>query len=100
MAENIGNFSFIEGEMSKDLLTSAFKAVSEAEGWAYLKTFDPPADKGFMFCEPTPDLIRINTAIRKHYDRHSGGSYAWTMRCMQFIAKNGWEAFKSKMTEE
>jgi len=105
MAEKIGrfvsdrgNFSFIKDEASKECLIAAFKAVNEAKGWNYLKTFEPPADRGFMFCEPTPELIRINAAIYKYYDDHTGSTYAWTMRCMQFIAKNGWDAFKKKMS--
>jgi len=88
----------MKDEMSKSILTSAFKAVSEAEGWEFLKEFNPPDNKGFMFCEPTPELTRINSAIFKHYDGHSGSTYGWTMRCMELIAKNGWEAFKTQMS--
>jgi len=104
IAEHIGNFatdegdfSFIVDKTSKTCLYSGYKAVAEVNGWEYLKTFDPP--NGFAFCEPTDELRRINSAISKHYDGHSGSSYNWTMRCMQFIAKNGWYAFKVRMTK-
>jgi hypothetical protein len=99
-ATDVGDFSFIKGKLSRDLLESGYKAVTEADGWKFLKEFTPPADCGFMFCPPTPELTRINTAISKYYDGHSGASYGWTMRCMEMIAKNGWDFFKTRMTSD
>jgi len=32
------------------------------------------------------------------YYGHSGVSYAWTMRQMEYIAKNGWDAFAKLRT--
>ncbi len=55
-----------------------------------MKTFET---ESFMFGEIPPQLKQINTKILELYSGHSGSSYGWTMRQMQFIAKNGWDAY-------
>jgi hypothetical protein len=86
-----GDFSFISDSHSKEMLEDAYQAVTVSNTWDALRNTTPPADKGFMFSvSPTTD------AIQKHMrllDQHSGASYGWTMRCMEAIAKNGWETF-------
>jgi hypothetical protein len=62
-----------------------------------MKTYVPEAGKGFMFSNPPPKLQHINNKIHELYDGHSGGSYGWTMRQIEDIAKNGWEAWVTRV---
>jgi hypothetical protein len=55
--------------------------------WKYLSNYSPPADRGFMFSYGED---RIVTLVGDHMEvGHSGGSMGWTMRNIEFIAKNG-----------
>ena len=51
-----------------------------------------------MFTTGVPQLDRLRKELAKDpvNDGHSGSSYAITMRNMEYIAKNGYTAFKSK----
>jgi len=88
-----GTFDWMTDRSSAECVESAYKAVSLAEGWDFLKTYKPEAGKGFMFSNPPPKLQQINIKIGELYDGHSGSSYGWTMRQIEDIAKNGWEAW-------
>ncbi len=75
------------------MLRDAFNAITECNLWSWLKTYTPHANEGFMF-STHPNLDAINLAMR--YEGHSGSSYAWTMRVMESLAKNGWDGHKLK----
>jgi hypothetical protein len=92
-----GTFDWMRDRASASVVEPAYKAVSLAEGWEFLKTYQPEAGKGFMFSNPPPKLEQINTKIHELYDGHSGGSYGWTMRQIEDIAKNGWEAWVTRV---
>lgn len=79
-----------ERDMIKDGLRAVVRAnnsmlTSEINLWNYLSTFDPPAGKGFMFCD---DKI-ISKILNEMEIGHSGSSMAWTMRIIELIAKEG-----------
>ena len=89
-----GDFSNIRsyGPMLKD----AYKAVTIAGAWEWLKLDTTPGNRGFMFCDDP-----MITAISKNIGYgHSGASFAMTMREMEFIAKNGWEKFIERNTDK
>ncbi len=73
------------------LLADAYKAVSLAEAWPFLRDESPPEDKGFMFWGH-PTVKQIETKMEM-LDAHSGASFGWTLRQMEAIAKLGWEAW-------
>jgi len=77
-----------EGEL--EMLEDAYQAVSKSNRWAFLKREDVPGKNGFMFSN-LPELKDIDTYME--YSGHSGSSYGWTMRNMEYIAKNGWDAY-------
>lgn len=70
------------------MLQDAYNAVSVSESWEAIKQ-EP--DNGFVFSQEEW-LQKINQHITYN---HSGASYGWTMRHMQYIAQNGWEAYVS-----
>jgi hypothetical protein len=89
-----GDFSFIRDPLTRMFLHDAYQAVSMADVWSALRSESPPADRGFMFhSSPTTDMIQ---KCMRHLNDHSGASYGITMRCMERIAKDGWDFFVSE----
>ena len=82
-----GDFSFIENNNQRNMIEDAYNAVSNTvDGWEFMKTFNPK--NGFMYTD-NPKLSEISHKMNMQHD-HSGGSYAWTMRQIEYIAKKGW----------
>jgi hypothetical protein len=81
----------------RKMLSSAYNAISSVEGgWNFLKTYEPPEEEGFMFVKTPPvKMNEIEKAVIDADSGHSGSSYGWTMRQMQYIAKNGLDAFNA-----
>ena len=81
-------------DWERQMVQTGYEAVSAVEGgWEFLKTYEPPADQGFMFSEPTGLRKQIDTEIETRYGGHSGASYGMTMRVLERIAKQGWEVW-------
>jgi hypothetical protein len=89
-----GDFSTFDIDaMDKEMLASAFHAISSVEGgWEFLKEYSPPENEGFMFVRNPPETLKyISAAVSDGYPGHSGASYGWTMRHMEALAKRGWD---------
>jgi hypothetical protein len=84
-----GDFSFMKNEPDRAALEDMFQAVSATRSWEALR--EDPGDGGFMF--GAPELARTISGALKDPNVHSGSSYAWCMREMQFIARNGWNTY-------
>lgn len=61
--------------------------------WKYLSEYSPPADRGFMFS--ANDDIVVSAVQNNMEIGHSGCSMGWTMRQIEFIAKNGVPAHRN-----
>jgi hypothetical protein len=90
-----GKFEFMS-DSNKKYLQNAHWAISICELWDWLRTYSPEIDKGFMFSKIPPELQRIYEKMMEQdiAHMHSGSSHASTMRAMEFIAKNGYEAYR------
>ncbi len=96
-----GDFSFITRESERNMLIDAYTGISRVEGgWQYLSRPDvPQKDSGFMF-NRDPIINHISQEIDKdNLIGHSGYTYSWTMRQMEFIAKKGWHAYVTYVLE-
>jgi len=78
----------------KEMVRDAINAVTRAEMWEYMAKPTTPGKDGFMF-STDPELGNINTKMR--YGGHSGSSFGWTMRQLEYIAKNGFDAYVDMM---
>ena len=77
-------------EHEREMLESAYDAVTMIEAWEFLKNYDPPQDRGFMW-DSNPRVNEISNKINELYGGHSGASLAFVMRKMQSIAiNNAW----------
>lgn len=84
-------FDFVKNADYKPLFINAHRAITNCELWDWLSRYNPP--NGFMFSN-SPELERIYKAISN--DAHSGSSIALTMRTMEYIAKNGYDGYKTQ----
>jgi hypothetical protein len=84
------------GDNEKKMVQAGIDAVTGAEMWDWMKSYEPEEGKGFMYSDH-PNLDKINSRMHKLYDGHSGSSYGWTMRQLEFIAKNGFTAYVNIM---
>jgi hypothetical protein len=89
------DFLNIKDDHTRFMLKNAYQAITVAEGWEFMKTFNDN-NYGFMFSD-SPMTGKIMSKMEElGYSGHSGFSFGWTMRMMEFLAKNGREAFLAK----
>jgi hypothetical protein len=90
------DLSFIKDSWNADMLRDAICAVvrverstdmlaKEFDVWKFMSTYDPPEGRGFMFSDH-PVTNRIMNSMEVG---HSGTSYGFTMRHLQYFAMNG-----------
>jgi len=85
-----GKFDYINDANYKEMLVNAYQAITQTETWNFVKK---PC-KSFMFSD---DTIIINLISKKMlelgYCGHSGSSFGYIMRDMQYIAQNSEKKF-------
>lgn len=88
------DFSKITDDHVRQMMENAYEAITATEGgWDFMKTF---SEESFMFSRnPLVETISDNM-VKLGYDGHSGASFGWTMRTMEYLAKHGKEAFLTK----
>jgi hypothetical protein len=87
------NFDFINDLQSRAFFVSAFKAITICELWPWFNDFD--SSNNFMFSTGAEiDLLRAELNKDPINNFHSGASYGFVLRQMEYIAKNGYEKYK------
>ena len=87
------DLSFLE-ESDKNMISAAYSTISRLNKWDYMRRYSPNGELGYTWDE-SPELHEILEAVSSDYnDNHSGSSMGYTMRYIQYIAKNGFENFK------
>ena len=74
-----------------DGIEAVIKTTLQRESctWTYLRDNPPSESTGYMFANnPVFNAINCNMQVG-----HSGSSYAWTMRNLQYIATHGLDAY-------
>lgn len=90
------NYSTLFDTHDAEMLQDADNAITQCGLWDWMKTYTPDHGKGFSFTTH-PNLSKINDQMK--YTGHSGSSYAWTMRNMEAVAKDGWDMYCSRVLE-
>lgn len=67
--------------------------VSRLELWDWFKNESPPDGKGYSWWEH-PNINKISNGLNNN--QHSGATFAYCMRCMQAIAKEGFGEWSKK----
>ena len=83
-------FSFIPDEHTRRMVCNGYNAATQLELWVWLGTYEPDENRGFMFSSH-PNITAIIEKMETIEDPpgHSGSSFGFTMRHLQYIAKNG-----------
>ncbi len=84
------DFALIHDEHSRQMLENAYNAITLAEGWEFMKNYN---EESFMFSSNPMVKSISDNMVTLGYDGHSGASFGWTMRTMEYLAKHGKEAF-------
>jgi hypothetical protein len=94
-------FGFIRDTLTRCNIANGHRAVSLLELWSWLKDFEPADNEGFMWSKH-PNITKIGNKMHELPDSpgHSGSSFAFTMRHLEYIAKNGMDQYKTFMTSE
>ena len=93
MASNYDFSSLGFDDHSSDMLQDMNNACTKAGAWDWIKTFN---EESFMFSSH-PMIGEISKHMK--YDGHSGASFGWCMRSMEYIAKHGWDSFATEVTK-
>ena len=85
-----GQFEYINNKHEREMYVNAWQAITLTENWDFVK-----ADiESFMWSEnPKIDIIGSKMS-ELGYHCHSGSSFGFIMRKMQYIARNGEKKFK------
>ena len=104
-AVNACNLSFLNDKWSEDMVKDGMRSIirvgqlpemknNEINVWKHLSEYSPPADRGFMFSYGEDKIV---TLVGDNMETgHSGASMGWTMRQIEFIAKNGIPAYRAR----
>ena len=74
-------------ESDRPMLQSAYNVITDMGKWSFLKKYQPPQDKGFIW-DDNETVVEIMNNINNEYSYHSATSLAYVMRIMQNIAKS------------
>jgi hypothetical protein len=90
-----GKFEYVNDEHERLMLQNAFAAISATNLWDFVAK----DRESFMFSREQG----INTISAKMeelgYSGHSGATFGWTLRAMQYLVNNGEEKFKETYYE-
>jgi hypothetical protein len=87
-----GKFDYIKDDWTRDMLINAWQAINITETWNFVKQ---PIDS-FMFSNDPRVNIIYNKIEELGYTGHSGASFGFTMRTMQYIANYGERKFREE----
>ena len=85
-----GEFEYVDCENIKKMLQTAYNAINLTETWGFVKQ---DCDSFMLSNSKQIDII-YKKIEELGYTDHSGFSFGFTMRNMQFIAKHGEQKFK------
>lgn len=85
------DFDFISDIHNRRMISTAYNVIHNIGEWDFIRRYNPPL--GYT-TDRSDRISSISNQIEMEYQGHSGGSMAYTLRIMQFIAKYGFPAFK------
>jgi hypothetical protein len=85
-----GKFEYVSNDYERLMLSNAWQAITITENWNFVKQ---PIESFSFSNDPRINIIS-NKMVELGYNGHSGSSFGYTMRAMQYIANNGEEKYK------
>ena len=85
-----GNMEYIKNQNTRDMSTNAWKAITLSNNWDFVAQ-----DIDSFMWSNDPRINEISEKmIEFGYNDHSGNSFGYTMRNMQYLIRNGEDEFK------
>ena len=82
----------VYGRDFRPMLKDMADTVDRLQLWNWFANESPPGGSGYMYWgHPNIDLISNGLSD----NQHSGATFGFAMRCMQSIAKNGFDEWKN-----
>ncbi len=94
--KELQQFNYVSDKLHQSMLKNAYQAINLTEMWDYIKK----NTNYFMINDDNEIQIISQKMSELGYDTHSGSSFGWTMRHMQFIAQYGLEEHSKKWVEK
>jgi hypothetical protein len=91
------DLSFLDPS-DRRMIESAYHVMNRLGAWDYVRRYSPTHRLGYSF-DPDLAINRIMNEINHEYGLHSGVSAGYTMRRIEFIAKNGLSFFRQQYIE-
>jgi hypothetical protein len=86
----LGEFLYVGDVRERTMLQNGWAAVNELELWNFMKQ-----DIDNYCWSDAPEVLRIGAKMGElGYDGHSGASFGWTMRQLQYIGQHGEAAYR------
>ena len=86
-------FACVKDLQTQKFLSSAHNAITRSNLWRWIAETEP--ENGFMF-DTSPEIKLLNEEMKKDEINacHSGASYGYILREMQYIARNGYQQYE------
>jgi hypothetical protein len=92
---NLSPFHYLDDHNMRQMFETAYQAITITELWNYMeKDVD-----NYMFNSDAEVRIIYDKIEKLGYNGHSGASFGYIMRHMQFIATNGIEKHKQMLLQ-
>lgn len=85
-----GKFTYVLNEINKKMLVNAWTAITQLGLWDYMKK----DIINYIFSGDKEIYMISDKMFELGYRDHSGYSFSWIMRQMQYIAQHGEESYK------
>ena len=92
---NLSPFHYLDDDNMRQMFETAYQAITITELWDYMKK---DVDN-YMFNSDGEVRIIYDKIEKLGYTEHSGASFGYIMRHMQFIATNGIEKHKQMLLQ-
>jgi len=91
------DFSYISDLHTRRLISNGYNAMTVLELNSWMATYQPNENEGFLW-STHPNVKKKGNIMEDLPDPpgHSGSSFAFTMRHLQYIAKNGISEHKKR----
>jgi hypothetical protein len=91
-----GKFLYIDSEQERIMLQNAWAAITQLELWVYMQL----NTVSYMFNDHRLINLISKKMVDLGYDGHTGTSFGWTLRQMQYIAINGEEVYMMNIKDK
>lgn len=91
-----GQFLYIIDIFTREMLVNAWNSITQLKLWDYMKK----DTDSFVFSNDNEIKLIMKKMVELGYDEHSGCSFGWTMRQIQYIAINGEKQFANEIIRQ